>query len=257
MMRSRDTATREHTGFWTREAVGAVSRDALVVVPTGSTEQHGWHLPTLTDTLLAEAVALRLVDRLPPPGAIVIPPVSLGYSPHHFPYPGTLSLRSSTLASVLRDIGWSLSRYGFRSLVFLNGHGGNDEIVKISARDLVQELDLTVAAMSYWTPALGRLEEIRDRTEESYPIPGHAGTFETALMLHLYPDEVKWDRLPETGEKLPHHSSPYWFRPGSFAAFDGYTDDPRRANAELGEAFLTCIVDSVAETLAPGSGDRR
>lgn len=252
MERNDDRARIAHTGFWTREDVDRVSRDALVVVPTGSTEQHGWHLPTLTDTLLAEALAVQLVERLPSPGALVVPPVSLGYSPHHFPYAGTLSLSSSTFARVLRDIGGSLHRYGFRSLVFLNGHGGNDELVKISARDLVHELGMTVAALSYWTPAGGRLAEIRDHAGGDYPIPGHAGAFETALMMHFYPDQVRWDRLPDTAGKPPHRSAPYWVRPGSFATFDGFTDDPRQASAALGAAFAAGVVEELAAVLAPG-----
>lgn len=241
-----------HTGHWTRVQVDQRSRDALVVVPTGSTEQHGYHLPTQTDTLLATVFAHQLADGMGEGQALVFPPVHLGYSPHHFPYAGTLSLQAATFLSVLGDIAESVTRYGFHRLLFVNGHGGNDELVAVAARLAVEKLQMTAGAVSYWTPRHSQLLEVRNTHGGNYPVPGHAGCFETSLMLRWYPDLVQRSAMPPEAGKLPHLGLKYWFQPGSFASFDGFTDDPRDASAELGAEYSEQIREGllhVAQTM--------
>jgi creatinine amidohydrolase len=193
---------------------------------------------------LATYFAGRLAEGCPQP-VLVLPSLHLGYSPHHLPFAGTLTLESGTFLAVLRDILASLHQTGFRRFALLNGHGGNDELVKVAARDAVQQLGVSVCAVSYWTPALHRLGELKAELGGTYPIPGHAGRFETALMLYCRPDLVKLENVPD-GTREPHFVAPHWFVPSYLAQYDGFTDDPRPATAAEGERFAASIVDGLA-----------
>ncbi len=115
---------REHN----RETLGEALPEAVVVLPVGATEQHGRHLATGTDALLAETTVRRATElaapRSPRP-LIVAPTLAFGTSEHHLPFGATLSLRPETLLAVLLDLARSVSEGGGRRLILLNGHGGN------------------------------------------------------------------------------------------------------------------------------------
>ena len=235
----------------TRDESRTIARDGLLVLPVGATEQHGPHLPVGTDSMGAEHVArsaaATVADRFP---VAVAPTLWYGSSPHHIPFGGTMSLTAGTFLSVLMDIGRSIARASFRRLFIVNGHGGNHELIGLAARDLALEEGVEVAACSWWHLAAEGLAAAGAR--EIGRLPGHAGAFETSVVLALEPSLVRNPR--------PHR--PGWVssvgsidvpvrveRPGSWEATDGFTDSPAAASEGLGHTFLSVGIDAVAAAM--------
>jgi creatinine amidohydrolase len=152
----------------------------LVVVPVGSTEQHGPHLPLETDTLIATAVAHELAECH---GGYVAPALSIGASGEHQGFPGVLSIGTNTLRLVLVELARSLSLWAGR-IVLVNGHGGNVEAVTAAVRQLLEE-----GHQVSWVPCAVRGD-------------AHAGRAETSLLLHLAPWHVRLHRV-EPGNATP------------------------------------------------------
>jgi creatinine amidohydrolase len=237
---------------WTRQDAAERAAATLLVLPTGATEQHGPHLPSGTDFLCAEHIArsaaARAADRIP---VVVAPTLPFGSSNHHLPFGATLSVGTETYYRLLLDLLGSATASGFGRIFVLNGHGGNDELVQLAARDRALSRDVHVAAASWWTlagPALAAAGAA-DRGR----VPGHAGALETALMLALRADLVR--------EPRPHRESGPGLDPRPFAAgyrveqsgfwqsFDGYTDSPDRAERAHGEAYFEAAIDATAAAL--------
>lgn len=235
----------------TRTEIGAVAPGATVIVPVAATEQHGPHLPVHVDTRVAQHVALAASDRAGRVVEVVTCPVlAFGASHHHLVFPGALSLSTDTLLRVLHDLGESLVASGFRRIFFLNGHGGNDESVRLAARELALRHDVVAGAAAYWTIAWQALE--RDgRAFRLGNVPGHAGGFETSLMLALAPSLVRGDALPTLRDAPTQRSCDPAARPlvhrfGSWRDIDGYSDDARSADAARGAEVIDIIVEAVA-----------
>src|SRR5262245_7771262 len=133
-----------------REVRALAGRDAVVIVPVGSLEQHGPHLPTLTDTLLVSEVARRAAvlaaDRHP---VIVTPCVWTGLSEHHMDIGGTITLDFAAFAGVVRGVVGSVVRQGFRRICLLNGHGGNVAALRTITDDLTFDLKVPVVSGTY------------------------------------------------------------------------------------------------------------
>ena len=235
----------------TRDESRKIAGEGLLVLPVGATEQHGPHLPVGTDSMGAEFVArsaaATVADRFP---VAVAPTLWYGSSPHHLPFGGTMSLSARTFLSVLMDIGRSIAQASFRRLFIVNGHGGNHELIGLAARDLALEEGIEVGACSWWHLAAGELAAAGARSIGR--LPGHAGAFETSLVLAL--------DAPLVRDPRPHR--PHWEgsigsidvpvrveRPGSWQATEGFTDSPAAGTAELGHTFLKIGVDSVAAAM--------
>lgn len=241
-------------GELTRDRVAALAPEGLAVLTVSATEQHGEHLPLLTDwrigSHITEGVCRRLAAEFP---IVACPVLPYGNSHHHFPYP-TLSLRSETMIAVLKDLVDSLARTGFRRVFILNSHGGNDEAIRITARDMARELGIAIGASSYWTPAHERL---RDMLAAAAPgitrVPGHAGNFETSVMLAIEPELVHLERRPELRQDAPQkqelRNRVYIQRPGNSVGLDGVSDDSRHADVAAGQAAMDVIIEEVATVL--------
>lgn len=238
----------------TREEIGRVAPGAVAVLPVAATEQHGPHLPVSVDTRVAThvadaagEVAGREVD------VVTCPTVAFGASHHHLVYPGALSLSTATLTLVLRDLCDALVASGFRRVFLLNGHGGNEEVVRLAARELALRHDVVAGAASYWTLAWAALE--RDgRAFALGRVPGHAGGFETSLMLAIDAAAVRQHALPARREdgvwaSRDPAAGPLIHRHGSWLAIDGYSDDARSADGALGTDLLGIVADEVATTI--------
>src|ERR1700680_1923968 len=167
--------------------VDALPREStLLVLPTAAIEQHGHHLPLATDTLINNLVLGKALAKLPADLPVyALPPVHYGKSNEHIGFPGTLSLSSSTFLAVLRDLGSSLSKVGFRKLVLYNTHGGNTSLVDVMARDLRAEFGLRVFSLfgSGGASFAGLGEQ-----ERTYGF--HAGEVETSFLLSAIPELV-------------------------------------------------------------------
>lgn len=235
----------------TREESREIAGEGLLVLPVGATEQHGPHLPVGTDSLGAEFVArsaaATVADRFP---VAVAPTLWYGSSPHHIPFGGTMSLTAATFLSVLMDIGRSIAHASFRRLFIVNGHGGNHELIGVAARDLALEEGIEVGACSWWHLAAEELAAAGAR--EIGRLPGHAGAFETSLVLALDASLVRSPRphRPAWDGSIGSIDVPVRVeRPGSWQATEGFTDSPSAASEELGGTFLRIGIDAVAAAM--------
>lgn len=243
---------RWHFDAHTRDELAELAGEATVVVPLGSTEQHGHHLPVAVDTIVVTTLAHRAASRAAEQALVLVTPtVPFGFAEHHLPFGGTVSLSASTYLDVLTDIGRSLGRQEFRRLVFLNGHGGNETAMKLALDRLAFErpLGMHLAGASYWELASDVLAELE---LEAGTVPGHAGHFETSLLLAIAPELVALDKrptdplgpmpigVPETSGARVHH-------PRVWEESDGRSDDASRASTELGTRVLDEMVEKIVD----------
>jgi creatinine amidohydrolase len=170
-------------------AVAAMSNDTPVVLPVAALEQHGHHLPLFTDSLLLGEIVRRTAERLG--DRVLFAPLTwLGNSDHHLDFPGTLSPPPRTYLDLLCGLGENVLAHGFRRVVFLNGHGGND----VPGRQAVFELrqrhrtraDVLLLFATYWN--LGSGEPMAGFHQREM---GHACEWETSMMLRLAPGLVR------------------------------------------------------------------
>jgi creatinine amidohydrolase len=231
-----------------RDEANAVAGETLVVLPVGAVEQHGPHLPMGTDSLIVEQVAHRAVARLGEGiPAVVAPTLTYGSSHHHLPYGATMSISTSTYYNVVKELVETLALSGFRRVFILNGHGGNVELVTLVARDVSASHQIVVGAGSYFLLSTAALTS--SRTVPRGELPGHAGEFETSLMMALHPELVTATRPSRESSPQTHLTSYRFGAPGPFRKPDGFSDSPADADAERGAAYLETCVDSVAAVL--------
>jgi creatinine amidohydrolase len=225
---------------------------ALAVLPVGATEQHGPHLPLGTDFLIVEHVTrAAALQAQPTVDVLVAPTFQTGSSHHHLPFGGTISLATERYYGALHDMTASLILSGFRRIFIVNGHGGNHELIELVVRDLALVHACNLGAASYWDLARASLTERAPELGER--LPGHAGAFETSLIMALHPELVA-DLLPHrTGEELQRSIVPpapfRAERHGFWQRIDGYTDSPDQASAERGQRLLEIIVSAIATEL--------
>jgi len=221
-----------------RTALGGLLPSALVVLTAGAVEQHGPHLPTGTDSFIASRLARLAADRVAADMEIVLaPPLWVGASEHHVPFGGTLTLRSETMLAVLGDLLAAIAAAGARRALIVNGHGGNSGLVHAAAAAASARSPLQVAHLDYW--------RLVDHEEG---IPGHAGWFETSMMLAA---GFEFD-LPDPRDPTPEmprsgnaelHAAELW------RGIDGYTDHPARASIGHGNELTEELVANLAETM--------
>lgn len=167
----------------------------IAVQPIGATEQHGPHLPVSTDSIIATALATRATEVLAAragegqhaPPVWLLPTLAYGKSPEHAGIAGTITMSSSTMLAVCLDLAHSLAGSGIRTLVFVNGHGGNPELLHLVARDI--RAATGVLAVSVHAPSLPLSAQLVGRMPRP-DLDVHAGYYETSLMLALAPAGV-------------------------------------------------------------------
>ena len=240
------------------------ANDAVVLVPVGTVEQHGPHLPLDTDNRIAEGFAQRAANSAAPGTAIVAPTVPFGLSEHLADFPGAVYHTTATFIAVLAEIYCSFARSGFRRILAVNGHGSNVAPLDLASREaLFRHPEHLFASVSWW-----ELGDVRDVGVGRGPAStaSHACAFETSLIMALSPELVHVDRL-EAGQEFP--TSPHVWRdtlgrspnasakrpihltePWSGWSDNGVRGDPRDATAELGEAMLAAGGTELAEIVA-------
>ncbi len=222
---------------------------ALAILPVGALEQHGPHLPTITDTASAHAAAVRaarLVSAETP--VAVLPGFWLGLSEHHFPFGATVSIDSQAYWAVLDGIARSLKVLGVSRLLIVNGHGGNVEPLAVIVRELAVKHAMAIVSTTPWYLSPTETHAVFD----SNPQGRHACEGETSIMLAIAPDTVRTERFASAVQYRPQGVScrPGFYRFYSFAEIAplaGCTGDPRSATAEKGERFLNIQAKALAE----------
>jgi len=219
-----------------------------VLWPFGAIAQHGPHLPLGTDALFAERVCEAVLERLDPELPIWRLPVqSLGFSPEHRGFPGTLSLPAELILALVGAVGEDLARAGFQRLVLLNAHGGQIGLLEVAARQLRdRQPHLAVLRCFLWRGPEG-VGALIPEPERSQGL--HAGLAETSLMLHLAPEltgaQRRADGLELAG--IP----PGWSLEGQAPcawrtrelSVSGVIGDPRDASAALGAELFERLVE--------------
>jgi creatinine amidohydrolase len=233
------------------ELRGLAERDALVVQPVASLEQHGPHLPVQVDVALVSEVALRAAREIAERDAVVVAPALwAGLAEHHMSLGGTITLDLATYRAVLRCLCGSFQRQGFRRMCLLNGHGGNITALTNIAAELTLELDVPVTTATYWTlPETA--EAFADILERQSNVR-HACEAETSMMLALRPDLVDRTRagaLEGPMEGLAGHDGVYRWRSMAWWTETGVMGAPKAASAEKGERLLAAAASALARAL--------
>ena len=237
------------------EMRAAIARQPVVLLPFGTVEDHGHHLPLDTDNIIVEAICLE-VGRRAPREILVMPLVAYGLDEHHMDFPGTVSVDMHTLLRFVSDIGISVGRHGFSHVLIVNGHGSNSSIAELAARRVVLETGIICGAISpnaAIDPTLA--EPTLSQMRRSGPGGiSHACEYETAMMLHLRPDLVQTEKaVREIGQlKLEYfnwdHPEPSvlaWQDWWSRMSESGVCGDPTVATAEFGRALFGTTVENM------------
>jgi creatinine amidohydrolase len=191
------SSTRLVSRFWadltTQEFDGLDNQRTIAVLPVAATEQHGPHLSVSVDTDLVEGVIQAALPHLAPELPVLfLPTQSVGLSPEHNRFAGTLSLSAHTIINLWTDIAESVAKTGIRKLVLLNSHGGNVGVMDLVARDVRARLNMLVYSVSWFNLPFGAaVEQMFTAHEHRFGI--HAGQIETAMMLALKPERVRMD----------------------------------------------------------------
>lgn len=238
-------------------AVSSIMTDhSILVVPIGAVEHHGPHLPLLTDSLTAEAVADAAITLGLDAGLDLwqLPTLSLGKSDEHYWAPGTLWLSASTLMAVLEDLGRSIASTPASKLVFMNGHGGNVALLQVAVRQLRRMFGLQTFVMPAMRVAAGTGE---GGEPDEFGQGIHGGYAETSVVMHLRPDLVDESlfarNVPEQMAGYQHlgfNGKPVQFGwlSNDFGP-SGVIGDPSGASAEAGRRGFESSVALAVEAL--------
>ena len=237
----------------------------MVIIPIGSTEQHGPHLPLGTDSYIATDISKMISART---GVVVAPVLLVGYSVYHSGFPGSLSLKPETMEQVLFETAEMLIKYGFRRIMFMNGHGGNAIVQSKVIHRINHNTEAIAVALGDYVPR--EAEPPKDWFDQ------HAGFQETSVMLYLEPDLIRMDRaekpkihLSEEAEKYLAHGRKYPELMGIFWSLLGTPEetgkggashqissngvwsfsDPKDAKKEIGERFINQRVESAVKLI--------
>jgi len=238
----------------------AVEQQRIVILPVGSTEQHGPQLPLDTDIVNSFEIAKAAAEKT---GSLVAPPLYYGITPHWMGFPGTMSIDYDTWIKFVTQIGQSLVKHGFKKIVILNGHGGNAAAIQLVAQNVAESSagKCTVAAFSYWDVASEQVDAIR---MSPYGGMGHSCELETSLQLFLRDGIVKMDRaVRNVRTRDSEFESIDMMDPKRYVLFysvgggggalepgeSGTLGDPTVATKENGGKFFAAIVGQVAKVL--------
>ena len=240
----------------TSPEVAALDRERTVLVlPIGSVEQHGNHMPLGTDTLLAHSVSLAAAKTAG--DVVVLPPPWYGFSAHHMRFAGSVTLRAETLMAVCEDIVASLVRHGFRRILIVNGHGGNGGVIDVLASTLGHKHygAARIATLTYFALARDAIARLRQSQAGGM---GHACEFETSMIQHVRADLVKLDRAETT---YPDPGSAYLttdligaqavrvYHDFADLSPSGTLGDPSLASPEAGAQFFSASAEALADLI--------
>lgn len=228
-------------------------RDAIVIIPVASLEQHGPHLPVEVDSILGETVAARTAEKVLAKGesVLVLPVIWTGLSEHHMSFGGTITLETAAFFALIDGVVRSVLRHGFRRIVLLNAHGGNENALRTIVDDLTPKLGVPIVQFTYWYAAAVAIARIL----EAQGGLSHACEAETSMMMAVRPDLVAIDRIPLARSNttpdladLAGGGIHMWRSIGSRSS-SGVLGHPEAATAAKGEVLLDAISTALAGKL--------
>ncbi len=252
---TRSPGSRLLTEQPTTALPGLLGEHSVVVMPTGSIEAHGPHLPLSTDLLTAEAVAAAAVAGAVAAGvdAWLLPALAYTKSDEHHWAPGTLWVSHGTLMDTLVELGAGLAHSGVTRLVFFNGHGGNSALLQVASRELRRRFGLRTFVMHALVPP----DQGGDSAAGELGLGVHGGLVETSVVLHLRPELVD---MSTAVRSVPEHLTRYQHVGfGKRISFGWLSDDfgpsgvigdPTGASAELGAGYFDAAVSAAVAGLA-------
>ncbi len=234
----------------TRDEIAAqLESNPLILLPAGSVEQHGPHLPTGTDTFAAEIISHAVAERM---DGLVIPSSPLGVTPMHAPFPGTITLTPDTYMRIITETCASLARHGAKRLLIVNWHEGNSAPLSIAAEDLHRTHGLSVVtchacyvAADLYGPSSGGLT--------------HGGEIEALAVLAYRPELVHLDRVSGSSDSAQGHQMDKLRRTKNFIpvltdirsiAPSGWFGKPEHATVDKGQRMLADVADAIAKEAA-------
>jgi creatinine amidohydrolase len=222
---------------------------AVVLLPAGSMEQHGPHLPVGVDTYLSEAMSKAAAEAVAQEMAVVVAPTLwCGMAEHHMAFGGTFTLDIPTYKAVLGCLLASIERHGFKRVLIVNGHGGNISALAAFLPDFARDTRLTLRVITPYDAARPAMAGVLQDQEGVH----HACEVETSMMMVVAPGTVRRDKLPEA------HGPAHWTpQPATVARYRSFRDatasgvigDARRASADKGERLLAACRDALAAIL--------
>ena len=230
-----------------------------VLLYGASVEQHGPHLPILTDTLLGYAIGERVARKLG--NALVAPVVRPGLSEHHIGFPGTLTFSFETFRRIIEEICTSLARHGFKNIIIISSHGGNTDALKAITPDIAKKLaGKSNVFFLIQDQKLHHelLEKFRTKYKAGLGEMGvHAGLSETSMLLAARPELVDMknaeEGLSDDSRWLPENvgigQMDTFIRGIKAKVSNGVLGDPRRANSEMGIELLDATADEEADRI--------
>jgi creatinine amidohydrolase len=235
---------------WEEVEKALTTSNGVALIPVGSTEQHGKHLPLGTDSFAAIGLANDVGERT---GAVVTPPIWFGWSPHHMWLPGTISLKPETLIGVVVDVCKSLVHHGFNKLVVINGHRmANLPPLQIACGRVQHETEAIVKLVDPYPLS----EEIRKELKISEL--GHGDDMETSHMLFLHPELCEMDKvvkyIPSTGKDRRDSWIPHKLPTGEESNYlrretAGTGRWPENASKENGKIIHNAVVDGIVRII--------
>jgi creatinine amidohydrolase len=227
----------------------AIAAQKLIILPTGSTEQHGHHLPIDVDVFLCESVCLE-VGRRAPDKVLVLPPIAYGLNLHHIDFPGTIHIEPDVFIDFCLNITKSVAYHGFSKILLVNGHGSNTPLIDLVARKTVLETQSLCFATSYYLFPQEAFQEVRESA-----VIAHADEFETSLYLHLAGDRVQMDKAVSDNDRMGKFVSSdstgnYRVRFNDFWGrwtTTGVHGDATKATAEKGRIIFEAAVSGLVE----------
>jgi creatinine amidohydrolase len=230
-----------------------VARQPVCILPIGSVEDHGRHLPLDVDNFLIGSICDEVARRIPDE-VLLLPPIPYGFEDHHMSFPGTITIRPEHLEAFVLDITLSLAHHGFRKILLADGHGSNMPILDLAARKTIIQSD-ALCACFIW-PSL--IADLIRKTRES-PFPGgmsHACELETSVYLYLNESAVQMDKAEK---EIGFHKSKYYWHDlvggppvrmvewWSRISNSGVIGDPTLATREKGRLWFEATVTNLIE----------
>lgn len=237
----------------TSSQINQLDKNIPVVLVMAATEQHGPHLPLATDRLIGEYFAQKLHEAMPDQ-VLVLPAISVGCSDHHMDFSGTLTLSHNSFAGQVHDILRSVMQHEFHKIILLNSHGGNQGIGQVLIEQLGHQFPTSrLVLATWWRIAAQALEEI---TETDPGGTGHAGEFETSLMMLIAPHLVVNEEInPKSniptfpwaeGDMLRSPQAAY-YRSIKEMTSNGVFGEPSAASAETGKKIADVVLKALKQ----------